>query len=166
MIRGTPLVWLTDQIDFPSPLQRTGRSPAPNPFAVTGAPPPSGYSANEGPGLAASATVLRDEDVLGLEVTVEDALGVGGGETPGDLRGVVGDALDRQTREELVAKRLAFEEFGHEVRRYLVRADVVDGDDVRMVERGGGARSVFEASQPIGIGGERRRQNLDRDRSL
>jgi hypothetical protein len=35
-----------------------------------------------------------------------------------------------------------------------------------MVERGGGARSVFEASQPIGIGGERRRQNLDRDRSL
>ncbi len=41
--------------------------------------------------------------------------------------------------------------------------DVVDREDVRVVERGCCSRFELEASQPIGVIGECRRKNLDRD---
>ena len=40
-------------------------------------------------------------------------------------------------------------------------ADVVDGDDVRMVERGRGPRFELEAAQTIGVIGEGRGEDLD-----
>ena len=46
----------------------------------------------------------------------------------------------------------------------LIRfANLVNRDDVRMIERRGGARFALESRASIGIGGERLRQNLDRD---
>ena len=45
-------------------------------------------------------------------------------------------------------------------------ADVVDGQDVRVVQRRRGARLLLEAAEPLGIGGERRREHLDRDLAL
>ena len=41
--------------------------------------------------------------------------------------------------------------------------DAVDRGDVRMIQRREQARLALEAREPLGIGGERRRQDLDRD---
>ena len=54
--------------------------------------------------------VPRDEEVLGLQVPVDDALLVRGGEAPGDLERVVHGLLLRdRTGVELPAQRLALE---------------------------------------------------------
>ena len=44
------------------------------------------------------------------------------------------------------------EQFANNVRRTLVDADVVDGDDVGMVQCGGGAGFQFKAAKMVGIG--------------
>ena len=55
--------------------------------------------------------VSRDEEVLGLQVPVDDALLVGGGEAPGDLERVVhGLLLGDRAGVELPAQRLALPE--------------------------------------------------------
>ena len=59
------------------------------------------------------------------------------------------------------AQRLALEQLRDDERRAVVLADVVDGQNVRMVQRGGGARLLLEASQTLGIPGERGRQHFD-----
>ena len=42
-------------------------------------------------------------------------------------------------------------------------ADLINGGDVRMIERGGGLCFVLEAPHPVGIGGQIYRQELERD---
>jgi hypothetical protein len=46
-----------------------------------------------------------------------------------------------------------------------VFADAVDGDDVRVFERGGGAGLVFEAEELLLIEHRRKREDLQRDRA-
>ena len=82
----------------------------------------------------------------------------------GDLEGVV----DRLARRELPARerraqRLALEQFLDDVGRALLRPDVVDGGDVGVVQDPRGPRLLLEPAQPVGVGGEGRRQDLDRD---
>ncbi len=81
------------------------------------------------------AAVVRHEDVLGLEIAVDDALLVRGAEAAGDLERVV-DGLARRDRAagELLAQGRSLEQLRDDVRRAVVRADVVDRHDVRMVE--------------------------------
>ena len=68
------------------------------------------------------AAVARDEDVLGLQVPVDDALGVGGGESRGDLEPVTDGAARREcSARETRAQRLAFEQLLDDVRRAVVR---------------------------------------------
>jgi hypothetical protein len=78
---------------------------------------------------------IGDEDVGGLDVTVDDAALVGGVERIGDL-----DAVFHQGREfdrlsaDLLIQRLAFEQLhGHELLAVVV-ADLVNGADVAMVQ--------------------------------
>ena len=52
------------------------------------------------------------------------------------------------------AQRFAFDELRHEESRAVVIADFVNGEDVRMIERRGGARFVQEAVHPLRIAGE------------
>ena len=49
-------------------------------------------------------------------------------------------------------------------RERVVIADLVDGQDVRMIERRGGPRLVQEAAEPLGIAAQLRPQHLERDR--
>ena len=44
--------------------------------------------------------------------------------------------------------------------------EAVDRGDVRMIQRGEDFRFALETREPIGIGRERRRQDLDRDLAL
>ena len=98
---------------------------------------------------------------------MHDAARMRGVEAVRDLHGVFHQFVDRnRTPADAPAERLAVEKFGHEVRLRLVRADVVDGDDVGMLEGGGGARFLREAAQPVGIARGPGRQDLDGDVAL
>ena len=82
---------------------------------------------------------------------MDDSGGVGGGEAVGDLRGDVDklpnwDGFAVKQR----AQRLAFEEFAHDVLLPVFDAEVVDGDDIGMIERGDGAGFAFEAAAEVG----------------
>src|SRR6266702_3806975 len=77
-----------------------------------------------------------DEDVLGLQVAVDDALVVRGGEAAGDLDGEA-DRLSYGQRAPLqpLAQGLALEQLEDNVRRPRVASDIEDREDVRMAER-------------------------------
>ena len=77
---------------------------------------------------------------------------VRGGESLGGLPRVVDRLARRAARLAAVAaQRFPFEQFGDDVRRASVAADVVDGQDVRVIELTGSARLLFEAMQPARI---------------
>ena len=112
------------------------------------------------------APVLRDEEVLGLQVPVDDPLLVRGGEAVRDLHRIV-DRLARRkpaTREHR-AQRLALEQLLDDVRGVVasVRSDVVDRGDVRVIEHARGFRLLLEAAQAVRILREGGGQHLDRD---
>src|SRR5262245_59893851 len=100
---------------------------------------------------------------------MDDALLVSGFERGGDL------SRDRQRLDrwhpaarDALGERLAFDELEHE--RALTAAvrtrallESIDRADVRMIERCECLRFALEASQPLGIGGEGRGQNLESD---
>ena len=95
---------------------------------------------------------------------MDDALFVGGGETVGDLQGVVDGLAERDRRfREAGAEGLAFEQFGDDVGRAVGFADVEDGKNVGMVQGSGGAGFLGETLQAVLVSGERGGQNLDGD---
>src|SRR5258708_16433389 len=61
-----------------------------------------------------------------------------------------------------LAERLTREQLGNEVRRALVRADVVDGKDVGVVQAARRPRFRLEPAHALGALGEGRRQHLER----
>jgi hypothetical protein len=87
---------------------------------------------------------------------------VGGREAVGDLRRDVDCACHGEpfVMEEL-PKRPAVEQLRHHERHRVVGADVVDGEDVRMVERSDRARLLLEPPQALGIARNVGRQHLD-----
>src|SRR6185503_4321161 len=94
---------------------------------------------------------------------MNDAFGVGRGESAGDLLRIVNRVAKRQrASDQLIPELFAFEQLGHDIWRNFVRADVIDGQNVRVIEGGGGASFQLEAPQPVSIFGEFWRQNFDR----
>ena len=63
-------------------------------------------------------------------------------------------------------QRLALDELAHDEGARVEVAEVVDDEDVRMIERRGGSRLGVEPAQTIGVGGDLRRQQLQRDRTI
>jgi hypothetical protein len=57
----------------------------------------------------------------------------------------------------------AFEQLGNQEWRALAPADIVDSKNVGMAERGNGPGSLLEAAETVDIGGERCRQNFQRN---
>ncbi len=108
--------------------------------------------------------VLRDHDVLGLQVPVDDARAVRLGEALGDLRGEVEELARRNgLRGDELAQRAPLDQLHRDVRRFAGCADVVDRQDVRVVQRRGRPRLLLEAPPPLGIRGALGGQDLDRD---
>ena len=63
----------------------------------------------------------------------------------GDLQRIVDRfALRKQPCRPDVHAALAFQQFRNDVRRAVMRADVIDDEDVRMIERAGGLRFLLE----------------------
>jgi hypothetical protein len=61
------------------------------------------------------------------------------------------------------AQRLAVEQLTDEVWHAVVHADIVEGDDVRVIDGRGGARLALEARPPGGVGANGVGQDLDGD---
>ena len=61
---------------------------------------------------------------------------------------------------------VALDQLHHERRDAVGVLESVDGGDVRMIQRGEDFRFALEAGEPLGIGRERRREDLDRDLAL
>ena len=100
------------------------------------------------------AAVAGDEEVLGLQVPVDDALLVRGGEAVGDLERVVdGLAVGKLASGEDGAQGLALEQLLDDVGRAvaLIRPDVVDRGDVWVVQDARGLGLLLEAAQAIGV---------------
>ena len=95
---------------------------------------------------------------------MDDALGVGSGESGRDLLRVVDHAADRQGAAPEDRPQLpAFEQLGHDERRTLMGADVVDGQDIGVIQRRGRARFLLESLKARLVRGHFTRQDFDRD---
>jgi hypothetical protein len=109
----------------------------------------------------------RDEHVLRLQVAVDDALLVGGGEAGRDLERVADRlVLRKRAAAQAPAQRVALEELGDGVDASVLAAEVVDREDVRMREGRDGERLALEARQRLGVVRHLRGENLDRDVAL
>ena len=106
-----------------------------------------------------------DLDVGGFQIAMDDALGVRGRERFRDLAGDAHGLADRQrslARSDRPASRRRRAPAPGRGRHPLPRCRRWRSD-VRMIERGQGARLAAEPRQPIGILRAERRQDLDRD---
>ena len=79
--------------------------------------------------------VFRDEEILRLEVTMNDAFVVGSCEPMRDLNSVIDGFADRNRATlQDIPQRFANEQFRDQIRRAFEDAELVDSKDVGMVE--------------------------------
>ncbi len=98
---------------------------------------------------------LGDEDVGGLDVSMNDLFGVRGVEAFGNLDGVVEQALDFHGPAGIdVLESGAVEKFHGDIAIAFVLANFVDGADVGMVQPGSGARLAPETFEGLRIAAE------------
>jgi hypothetical protein len=110
------------------------------------------------------AGVRRDLDVGRLEIAMHDAAAVRGHERQRDLLGDVERGLHRQpAARQAVGQCRTLDQLEHERADALVFFELVDGGDVGVVHRREQPRFALEPSVPRRIGGEARRQDLERD---
>ena len=108
--------------------------------------------------------VPGEEEVLGLQVAVNDALLVRRGEAARDLDREVDRFPERQRpRGEALAQCLALEQLEDEVGRVALETDVEHREDVGVVERSRRSGLVREAAHPHGVGLSVGGDHLDRD---
>ena len=107
--------------------------------------------------------VLRNHDVLGLQVPVNYASGMRLGEAFANLHAEVEQPLRRQrARCKQLAQARPIDELHRDVGGRVGGADLVDRDDVGVIERRGRARLLLETAQAIRVLREQCRQDLDR----
>ncbi len=95
---------------------------------------------------------------------MDDPLLVRRGETVGDLQGMAERlARSKRTTGESGSKRFAFEQLLDHVGRTVLLSNVVDRRDVGMIQDPCGPGLLLESPQPVGVRGERGRQDLDCD---
>ena len=81
-----------------------------------------------------------------------------------DFRADLQDLIERQRAfRQAVSESLAFEIFHHQEVGAVLRADIVEGADVRMLQRGNGPGFPLHPLLQFGVRGKMRRQNLDGD---
>jgi hypothetical protein len=106
--------------------------------------------------------VLADHDVLGLDVAVDDAVLVGRGQTVRRLRADFQHLLLGEGRA-LIAQRLPVHMLHDDEELAVMLLDVVDGANVRMVERRRRACLLQKARPCIRLCRHLRREKFQRD---
>ncbi len=111
------------------------------------------------------AAIFGDEQIFGLEVAMDDAFFVGRRQAVRNLQRVIQSLACSiaSHRSKTLAQRLAFQQFGDDVRRAFMRADVEYRKDVGMVQRRGGQCLLLKAAQAVRVAGNSERQNLEGD---
>jgi hypothetical protein len=109
------------------------------------------------------AALVGDEQVLGLDVAMDDAFVVRGGQALGDLRAVVERARHAERPADQHPRCVSLQQLEHDERDTTGRADIMDNEDVGMGQGGGRARFAFEPGEPRRVGGDRLGQHLDRN---
>ncbi len=108
--------------------------------------------------------VSTNHHVFRLHIAMHDAFLVRGGNP---CRGLRSDVQQRVQREGAVvhrlAERLAFDQLARDVIHAVGLADVIDGDDIRMIQREHRARFLQKARHVLGIANVARSQGLQRD---
>ena len=108
-----------------------------------------------------------DEQIRRLDVAVDDPGGVRRLERVGDLDRERQQQIDLERAPgDAMLQRRPVEELHDEERAAVLLADIVDGADVGVIQRRRGARLAAESGQGLGIVGEVRRQELQRDEAL
>jgi hypothetical protein len=92
---------------------------------------------------------------------------VGFVERVGDLNRVPKSMISRQgALRETIGKRVAFDEFHHQVVDPILLADVIERADVRVIQTRGRASFALESLAYFGIGRKMPRQNLYSDDAI
>src|SRR5712692_4247988 len=105
---------------------------------------------------------LSDKDVRRLDVAVNDALRMGGVQSVGDLDAPIEHEFGGQRLAgDTVVQRCAFEEFHDEEGLAVAFANVVNGADVRMIQRGSRAGFALQTLERARIAGQFRRQEFE-----
>ena len=109
-------------------------------------------------------TALGHKNICGLDVAMDDAFGMRSFERVGDFDGKGEQVvhLDR-TPIDAVLERLAVEKFHGDEGLAVLLADVVNGADVRMIQRGGGLGFALETGQGLRVAGDVLREKFQRD---
>ena len=108
--------------------------------------------------------VVPDHDVRRLDVAVHDAGGVRGGQRERRLlRHVERVGEPHPPLAQLLPERHAVNVFGGDEGCVVLETDLVDGEDVRVVQRRGGVRFLLEPVEPLRVRRVLRRQQLERD---
>ena len=105
-----------------------------------------------------------EHDVGRLQIAMRDPALMRGADRVGQRDGQVEHAIERQPfgRDHLL-ERLTVDELEREKRHAVRFLDGMDRDDVRMIERGRGARLALEALAAIGIERKLAREHFERD---
>jgi len=106
--------------------------------------------------------ILRDENVLGFDVPVDETRRVRRGQAIAHADQKVDHlAPPAPLGPRPCLQRATIDKLRDDVLPTIERADVVDREDVRMIERRERARFTLEAGQMIGVGGEDRGHHPD-----
>src|SRR5437867_1404736 len=101
--------------------------------------------------------------VLWLQVAMDDRGAMRGGEPVGELNANIEQlAYGDFTLSDERMKRVSIHQFRDDERNTALIPDIVNGQDIRMVERAGVTCFLLEALAAGGIGGELHRQHLER----
>jgi hypothetical protein len=96
--------------------------------------------------------VTVDHNVARFEIAMDDSSGMSGGKGVGDLhRDAQGFGESHALARDELVKRLAISELHDDEGLAVVLGDFVDGDDVGMIERGGGLGFLDEARAAVRI---------------
>ena len=98
---------------------------------------------------------------------MNDAFLVRGGQAAGDRDGDLhGSAMGNRAALELRPEGLSLEQLGDRIRGALVAPEIVDGEDVRVVERRDRVRLPLETRERVGVLRQRFGEHLDRNVAL
>ena len=103
-----------------------------------------------------------NENIRGLDIAVHDTFGVCGVETIHYLNGQINELLLVSWAGVYeLSESFAIKEFHCKERTAIVFAGVVDGADIRVIQRGSGASFATESLQQLGILGHLVRQEFE-----
>ena len=100
-------------------------------------------------------TIGTHHDVLGLDVAMDDAGGVRDRKRPRELRAHARDRVGSDGTADERRERMAFHQLHGQEAPAVHVTDLVDGDDIRVVERRSGARLLLETTNRFSVAGER-----------